>query len=79
MVFAPANTKPSRGWLEQSYIADRVPSDPTGPLFVGQTNRAIVLQLETNANVPGGQTISVSKVDLKLTAIPVGTAQGPQK
>jgi uncharacterized protein DUF992 len=79
VVSAPANTKASRGWLEQSYVADRVPSDSTVRLFVGQTNRAIVLQLETNANVPGDQRISVSRVDLKLTAIPAGTAQGPQK
>jgi hypothetical protein len=48
-------------------------------LFVGQTNRTIVLQLETVPNVQGGQTISVSRLDLKLTAIPAGTAQGPQK
>jgi hypothetical protein len=48
-------------------------------LFVGQTNHAIVLQLEMDPNVPGSQTISVSRLDLKLTAIPAGTAQGPQK
>ena len=79
VVSAPANTKPSRGWLEQSYITDRVSSDPTLRLFVGQTNPAIMLQLETDANVPGARTISVSKVDLKLTAIPADTAQGPPK
>jgi hypothetical protein len=48
-------------------------------LFVGQTNHTIVLQLEMDPNVPGSQTISVSRLDLKLTAIPAGTAQGPQK
>src|SRR5262245_54838660 len=79
VVSAPANTKASRGWLEQSYIADRVPSDPAVRLFVGQTNRAIVLQLEMNGNVPGGQRISVSRVDLKLTAIEAGTRHGPRK
>lgn len=70
VVSAPANTKPSRGWLEQSYIADPPPSGETVRLFLGQINRAIVLQLEIDANVPGGQRISVSRVDLKLTAIP---------
>ena len=78
VVSAPANTKSSRGWLEQSYIAGRVPSDATARLFVGQTNRAIVLQLDTNGNVPDGQRISLSRVDLKLTATPAGTTQGPR-
>jgi hypothetical protein len=78
-VVPPANTKPSGGWLEQSYIADALPSNSTVRLFVGQTNHTIVLQLEMDPNVPGSQTISVSRLDLKLTAIPAGTAQGPQK
>jgi hypothetical protein len=76
VVSAPANTKASRGWLEQSYIADPVPSAPTVRLFVGEANRAIVLQLETDPNVPGGQTISVSRIDLRLTAIRASTAEG---
>ena len=75
VVNAPANTKASRGWLEQSYIAD----PPTARLFVGQTNRAIVLQLETDANLPGDKAISVTKVDLKLTATPTSTAQRAPK
>ena len=75
VVNAPANTKPSRGWLKQSYIADPNPSDPTVRLFVGQTNRAIVLQLEVDAPVPGGPAISVSSVDLKLTATPTRAAR----
>ena len=79
VVSAPANTKPSRGWLEQNYIAGPPPSNSTVHLFVGQTNRTIVLQLETDTNVQGGQTISVSRLDLKLTAIPASTALGPQK
>jgi hypothetical protein len=79
VVSAPANTKPSRGWLEQSYIAGPPPSNSTVRLFVGQTNRTIVLQLETDTNVQGGQTLSVSRLDLKLTAIPATTAQGPPK
>jgi hypothetical protein len=74
VVSAPANTKATRGWLEQGYVAERGASDPTVRLFVGQTNRSIVLQMETNADVPGGQRISVSRVDLKLAAIPAGTA-----
>ena len=68
VVSATASAKPSRGWLEQSYIADPLPSDSPVRLSFGQTNRAIVLRLETDANVPGGQRISVSRVDLKLTA-----------
>jgi Protein of unknown function (DUF992) len=79
VVTAPANTKPSRGWLEQSYIADSAPSTSTVRLFVGQTHRTIVLQLEMDPNVPGGQRFSVSRVDLKLTAIPAGTTHGPRK
>jgi len=78
VVSAPANSKATRGWLEQSYVADRVPSDPTVRLFVGQTNRDIVLQMEANP-VPGGPKISISRVDLKLTAIPASTASGSQK
>jgi Protein of unknown function (DUF992) len=79
VVNAPANTKASRGWLEQSYMTDPVPSTPTVRLYVGQTNREIVLQLETDANVPGGKTISVNRVDLKLTAIPASTARAATK
>jgi Protein of unknown function (DUF992) len=75
VVSAAVNTKPSRGWLEQSYIADPPPSGSTVRLFVGQTNRAVVLQLEMDANVPGGQRISISRVDLKLTAIPARAAE----
>ena len=77
VVSAPASTKPSRGWLQQSYIADPLPSNSPVRMFVGQTNRAIVLQLETDAK-PGGRRISVGRVDLKLTAIPTGTAQALQ-
>ena len=79
VVNAPANTKASRGWLEQSYVADPNPSAPTARLFVGQTNRAIVLQLETDANLPGDKAISVTKVDLKLTATPTSTTQRAPK
>jgi hypothetical protein len=77
VVSAPANTRATRGWLEQSYVAERAASDPTVRLFVGQANRAIMLQMETNADVPGGQRISVNRLDLKLTAIPA--VAGPQK
>jgi Protein of unknown function (DUF992) len=79
VVNAPVNTKASRGWLEQSYLADPVPSAPTVRLFVGQANREIVLQLETDPNAPGGTAISVSRLDLKLTAIPASTAQAAPK
>jgi len=75
---APANTKPSGGWLEQSYIADPLPSNSTVRLFVGQTNHTIVLQLEMDPNVPGSQTISVSRLDLKLTAIPAVPLKAPK-
>jgi hypothetical protein len=75
VVSAPANTKPVRGWLEQSYIADPPHSGSTVRLFVGQTNPAVVLQLEMDANIPGSQRISVSRVDLKLTAIPARSAR----
>jgi hypothetical protein len=63
--------------LEQTYVAEGVSSDPTVRLFVGQASPGIVLQMETNADVPGGQRISVSRVDLKLIAIPA--VAGPQK
>jgi hypothetical protein len=74
---APANTKPSRGWLEQSYR--RSPSlkfDSASVCWPDQSYHRAAIGVDPN--VPGSQTISVSRLDLKLTAIPAVPLKVPK-